>query len=287
MSSCTAGGEMKRWWVLGWLAMGCGHPVAPRSASSEPFLPYHFEARTTAGEVRVVPALQLHDPLSPELGSFLGAHLPYEQERLRRLRTTQLGRLSSEVGFALPSEVNGQLGERWHGQFRLSRYPIGVKRRLVEALRSGRGVDHALGEAAKSIGGDATLVTWMDRIDASPLTLTEWPGLVVETVSGPVMVDMQDEPYVVEAAIGMALVASDGEVVLRYHDTYETILSGARGPRVAGRDLAFLVAREVAAVWATDPRLYDVDSGLTAEPSPRNHKTRLSRQIPRELVPLR
>jgi hypothetical protein len=245
------------WGAAWWLASGCGHPVPP-----EPFLPFRFEARTTAGEVRVVPALRLHAPLTPVMGSALGSPVPYDQRHLRLLRTAQLGHLSEEVGIALPAEVNGQLGDRWRGQFHTGGYPWGVRRQLREALRSGREVDRALGEAAKAIGGDAALITWVDGVDASPLTLTEWPGLVVETAAGPIVVDAQDEPYVVRAQIGMALVAADGEVILRYHDTYETVLSGARGPSEAARDLAYLVAREVAHMWVVDPRLYEVDPGV-------------------------
>lgn len=271
---------MVRWW--GWLAIGCGHPLSPRPMG-EPFLPYHFEARTTAGEVRVVPALRLHDPLAPEIGSMLGPRLSDAQQRLRFVRAAQLNHLSAEVGLALPSEVNGQLGDRWMGQFRLVRYPLGVKRRLIDALRAGRDVDRVLGDAAQAIGGDASLVTWIDEVEAVPLTLLEWPGLVVETESGPVMVDAVDEPYVVKAAIGMALVAADGEVVLRYYDHYETVLSSTRGPKVAARELAFLVAREVSGVWVTDPRLYQVDSGLI---EPRTDAVIRTRKVSRSNSPL-
>ena len=100
---------MIRLWVPWCLAMiGCAHPV-----STDPFLPFQFEARPTGGEVRVVPALQLHDTVYPELGSFLGRTLPQGQVDVRILRAHELTELSSAVGRALPGEVNGQLGRSW------------------------------------------------------------------------------------------------------------------------------------------------------------------------------
>lgn len=227
----------------------------------EPFLPFAFEARPTSGEIRVMPALQLHDPVTPELGSFLGRALSEDQIRVRRQRAHQLDGLSEAVGLALPGEVNGELGERWGGQFCSHGYPLGARQRLADALRSRRGVDLALGAVARSIGGDAVLISWMDRLEAEPLTLNGMPGLVVETPAGPVVVDSSDEPYVVSARVGMALVAADGEVVVRYQDTYETVLSGARGLSTAGRDLAHALAQEVATVWAVDPRLMEGEPG--------------------------
>lgn len=233
------------------LLAGCVH------TPTEPYLPFAFEARPTAGEIRVVPAIQLHPPLTPDLGSFLGRRLSERQEALRVTRTHQLDALCDAVGLALPGEVNGELGEQWSGQFRAHPFPIGVRQRVADALRSGRGVDEALGDTARAIGGDAVLFSWMDELEAAPLTLRSLPGTVVETPAGPLVLDATDEPYVVTARVGMALVTSvDGEVVLRYLDTYDTVLSGSRGPGTAGRDLAHALAAEVAMVWAVDPRLW-------------------------------
>ncbi|MEQ1501658.1 MAG: hypothetical protein ABMB14_05480 [Myxococcota bacterium] len=232
------------------LAIGCAKPPPP-----EVYLPFSFEARPTSGEVRVVPALRLHDPVAADLRAYLGTQLPDSEQRLRIQRTHELTELSEAVGFALPGEVNGELGDTWPGQFRSSSYPMGSRQRVEEALRSRVGVDWALGEAARAIGGDAALISWMDELDAEPLTTRGLPGVVVDTAAGPVVVDSEDEPYLVSAQVGMALVAADGEVVVRYTDTYETVLSGSRGPAVAGRDLAHALAEEVALVWATDPRL--------------------------------
>lgn len=256
-------------WVVGAAlvaAAGCA-----RTPPQDPFLAFAFEARPTAGEVRVMPALRLHPPVPAELGSFVGRGLPDDQARVREHRARQLAELSSAVGYALPGEVNGELGALWAGEFRARGYPVGVRHRLTEALRSQRGVDEALAGAAQAIGGDAVLISWMDRLEAEPLTLNGMPGAVVDTPVGPVVVDSGDEPFFVSARIGMALVAGDGEVVVRYHDTYETVLSGSRGPLVAGRDLAHALAEEVAKVWATDPRLLEGEpASLVRAGNPRS-----------------
>jgi hypothetical protein len=249
--------------------LGCAHPVP-----LDPILPFRFEARPTGGEVRVVPALRLHDTVPPELGSFLGGALAQGQIDVRTTRTHELGELSSAVGRALPGEVNGALGRAWTGQFVTHPFPTASRQRVVDALRTGRDLDTALADAARAIGGDAALISWMDELEARPLTLSDLPGQLLETPAGPVVVDYPDEPYLVTARVGMALVAADGEVVVRYQDTYETVLSGSRGPSIAGRDLAYALAAEVAMIWAVDPRLLEGEPPLrpytaTSEPAPR------------------
>jgi hypothetical protein len=239
------------------LVLGACTHRGPGTAS-RPVLPFvTYEATQTFGEVRVVPALRLHGPLEPELGSFFGVALPAGPIATRITRTAQLEELTAEVGLALPGEVNGELGERWTGQFRSHRMPNTARQHLEEALRGQRDLELAFAGAAKAVGGDAVLFSWMDQLEASPLTLRDLPGEVVDTPAGPVVVDDADQPYLVTAQVGMALVATGGEVVIRYHDTYETVLSGARGPDVAGRDIAEMMAHEIAKVWFTDPRLED------------------------------
>lgn len=267
---------MIRLGIAGWLGVvGCAHPVGP-----DPFLPFSFEARPTGGEVRVVPALQLHAPVSPELGNYLARRLPEGQVDVRIHRAHQLAELSSAVGLALPGEVNGELGSSWSGQFLTHPFPAASRQRLEEALRTGREVDLALADAARAIGGDAVLISWMDELDAKPLSLFDLPGQVLETAAGPVLVDFPDEPYRVSARVGMALVTADGEVVVRYHDTYETVLSGARGPSVAGRDLAHALAAEVAMVWAVDPRLLEGEPPMHHPTTGRRVRSRPERTLP-------
>lgn len=232
--------------------LGCAHPV-----STDPLLPFRFEARPTGGEVRVVPALQLHDAVSPDFGSFFGTALAQGQIDVREVRAHELGELSSAVGRALPGEVNGQLGRTWTGQFLTHPFPPAARQRVADALRTGRDLDVALADAARAIGGDAALISWMDQLEATPMTLSDLPGELLDTPAGPVVVDYPDEPFLVTARVGMALVTADGEVVVRYQDTYQTVLSGTRGPQIAGRDLAHSLAAEVALIWSVDPRLLE------------------------------
>ena len=69
------------------------------------------------------------------------------------------------------------------------------------------------------------------------------------------LVDHADEPYVVWLVAGVALVAADGEVLIRYEDVYTTVLSHRVGEDRAATDLARLMAAEVTKVWATNLEL--------------------------------
>ena len=222
----------------------------------EPVLSWRFEARRTTGEVRVLPVITLHDEPALALDSFLGRGLSAEVEAQRRLRTEELGAVPEAIGLALPGAVNGVLGRTWEGQFRYSSWPLSARDRVEVALEANsRRLDAQLGRAARVAGGDAVLVTWVDALDARPLTAEGFAGDIVETTAGPVVVDHADEPYHVEVDVGMALVAADGEVVLRYHDAFEALLSSRMPPSHVGRVVAAELASEIGKVWATDPAL--------------------------------
>lgn len=222
-----------------------------------PHLPYAFEARPTSGEVRVVPVFSLYAPPSPVLATFLGPPLPDGADALRYRRTRELAGLAEDVGRVLPGEVNAELGEAWPGQFRNHPLAAGWRPRVEDALRGERDLDATLSGAARATGGDAVLFSWVDDLDVLPLSLLDLEGATLETQAGPVVIDDLDEPYLVEAAVGMALVTHDGEVVVRYRDTFNTVLSEARGPDTAARDLAHGLAEQVALMWADDPRLLE------------------------------
>lgn len=243
-------------WTLLVAAAGCAHRDAPAPG---PVLPFAFEARPTAGEIRVVEVIPLHPTPTVDLDDWLGPALPDARVRVRTERTGQLAALAGEVGRALPGEVNGALGDQWPGQFRGHRLPGAARHQLEDALRGGRALDPTLAAAARAVGGDAVLFSWVDLVQASPLSTLGPPGEILETDAGPALVDHADEAYLVSARVGLALVTADGEVVLRYQDTYEAVLSGAGGPRAAGRDLAQALAEEVARVWAVDPRLREAE----------------------------
>jgi len=219
--------------------------------------PWRFEARTTHGIVRVLPVITTVGPQQVQLDSFVGAGLPWAREWLRARRTVEIDRVPVELGTALPGAVNGQLGSDWDGQFLNGHYPVGTRSALRAALRGRSDVDEALANTARGVDGSAVLLTWVTELDATPLTASGFPGEIVYTDTGPVVLDFIEEPYLIEARIGMALVAHDGEVVLRYTDHFSTVLSARRDASDAARDLARALATEVEKVWAHDPRLED------------------------------
>ncbi len=130
-----------------------------------------------------------------------------------------------------------------------------------------------LAEAAAAVGGEATLFSWVTELRGDPLTLQGFPGETVETTVGPVVLDHQEEPFLVTAEIGMALVTWDGEVVVRYEDTYEAILSAESDAGDAGQELARALAQEVVLVWANDPRLWAGEPTHTTGSTPRQRKS--------------
>ncbi len=218
-------------------------------------LTWRFEARPTAGEVRVMPVLSLHDPPRVNLDTWLGTQIIYPEERRRRRRTEELAELPAAFGLALPGAVNAALGGTWDGQFRYREWPVGSAERLEVALQNPRRMEPALVHAARGVGGEAMLVTWVTGLKGEPLTAQGMPGEVLSTTVGLVVVDAGDEPYQVSMDVGMALVTRDGEVVLRYSDRFEAILSERLGTSYVGSQIAQALAAELAKVWATDPEL--------------------------------
>lgn len=235
---------------------GCGPKP---SATPLDRLPFAFEARGIWGEVRVIPALALHEPLDVNLDSYVGgAALPYHRRSIRELRTEQLQEVPAAVGLALPGEVNGLLGLKWPGQFHDHRIPPAALDRLRDAVRGERPDLHAsLSDAAHFAGGEASLFSWVLDLKGEPLSLRGFPGEVVQTQAGPVVLDHDDEPYLVEAQVGMALVTEDGDVLLRYQDTFHALLSREASPRDTGQQLARGLAEQVVMMWNTEPGVGD------------------------------
>ena len=235
--------------MLAVVLLGCGvHPV------SSSHLPWAAEARPTHN-VRVLPVLTVYDEPEVRLDGYVGAGVSWYREGIRRQRTSELNEISEAIGDSLPGAVHGEMRGCWDGNFRVGRYPVLTRDRLAGALKGRSDLDEALVDIAQSVGGEAVLFTWITELRGDPLSAEGLPGEIIETSVGPVVVDLYDEPYRVTAEVGMALVTSDGDVVVRYADTFEAILSGASRPAHTGRDLAKLLASEVAMVWPNDPRL--------------------------------
>lgn len=236
------------------LVSGCAHHVAAEGL----YQPWRFEAQEARGEVRVLPLLALHDDLPVELRSFVGRTVPWERERLRIARTTQVEAVPKALGERLPGAVNGLLAGRWEGQFHHAGWPVGSEARLKQVLTHPEqrdGLDTVLSELGRNGTADATLVTWVDAIHGDPVSLMGFPGETVSTAVGPVHVNHRDEPYVVTLDVGVALVTREGEVLIRYEDRYATLLSGRVDEELAATDLARRMAADVTKVWATEADL--------------------------------
>ncbi|MEZ4322975.1 MAG: hypothetical protein R3F61_36250 [Myxococcota bacterium] len=238
--------------------------------------PWRFEARTTHGVVRVLPVVVTTGRSDVDLDSYVGAGLPWMREWLRSRRTDEIDRIPHALGVALPGAVNGALGARWDGQFLQGSFAPTTRSALRSALRGKGDVDEALAATVRGLDGSAALITWVTELEGRPLTATGFPGDIVVTDSGPVVLDHIEEPYLIDAQVGMALVARDGEVVLRYTDRFSTVLSARRDSAAAAADLAAALAAEVQKVWACDPRLEDAAVS----------DSRDSRTVPRDSVEL-
>lgn len=212
--------------------------------------PWAAEASPPGDEVLVLPVLDRTRTIPVDYAESIGVRVPFEREDTRRRRTVELADVPRAFGWALPGEVGADLGDRWEGRFLVGRWPSGARGRLEQAL-GGSGLDVALSDLADS--RRPVLVTWVSALDGRPISGEALPGEVVDTEVGPVVSDLFSEPYRVEATLGAALIAPDGEVVVRVDDDFEAVLSDVSGPDQVGRALASALAEDVAKLWPVEP----------------------------------
>jgi hypothetical protein len=243
--------------MRGWVAaLGVSLGLSACTAPPRAELDWNVEARLTSGQVKVLPVMSWADEPVVRLDSYLDAGIGLAREERRRERTEELKRVPDAVALAVPGAVRAKVGDAWSTHLLPGRWPPGTRDRVAGALRrGGRDVDDVLGGVARNMDADAVLMTWVSSIEGAPLTSEALPGEIVRTSAGPVLVDFGDEAYRVKAAVGMAYVASDGEVVIRYADDFEAVLSKHRDPASVGRQVAMALADEVAKVWPVDERL--------------------------------
>jgi len=230
---------------------GCAH----RTAEPLDLIPFAFEARTSRGEIWVMPPLTVHAPVEMNEQHLLGAALPLRQRRIRAERTKELASLPEAIAEVLPGEVNARLGAHWRGQFRHHGAPPSQSHRLADAVSHRRPDLHAVLEGYAETFGRWVLLTWVTELEGEPLTRRALPGEVVQTASGSVVVDFEDDPHLVSVRMGTALLAPDGDVVLRYEDRFEAVLTGQTARHEAARQLAKSLADEIAIVWMTETSL--------------------------------
>lgn len=219
---------------------------------------FRFEGEPALGEIRVVPILHAYDAPPLRTDGYVVDGVIDARMVLREQRMDELSEVPDELATSLPGAIHARLDDAWRGHFKVGHLPMGSRSRIENALRRKDllELEDSLAWAARGVGGQATLFTWVTELSADPLTAEGFPGDRVDTPVGPVIVDVFEEPYRVRAELGMALVRADGLVVLRYTDRSASVLSPHRNASRVGRDLAIDLAGEVVKMWPDDPRLW-------------------------------
>jgi hypothetical protein len=232
--------------LLALAALGCG----PRNTDA---LSWRFEARASFGEIRVVPVVPAYVEPTLRVDGHVLDHVPWRREEVRLERMTELEQIPNAIGVSLPGALHTQIDGDWSGRFGVGKLSHSGRDKLAGTLRKQLDPDPILSDLARSVGGDAVMFVWVTELAGTPITAEAFPGDVVETTQGPVVVELMEEPYRVRAEVGMALVASDGEVVLRYTDEFESVLGARYAARRAGRHMAMALADEVIKMWPLEP----------------------------------
>jgi len=189
-------------------------------------------------DIRVAP-LVVVGPL-PELEQvgFLGEELEGTAAQLRSLRSGQIAAVTESFSDALPGALASALPAGWNGHFSDARIPASTRTQLAAGLDGRRSLASALRGAVDRLPGEVVLFQWISDIEAQPLGATTAPGTTLRAADRLVYVDEHTDPVLAEATVGLALVAADGEVFLRYEDRYSFVITGSNTSQRAGRDLA-------------------------------------------------
>lgn len=236
--------------------------AAPLLAQAGPGLPtslptheldWGWSPLDLGSDIRVAP-LVVVGPL-PELDptGFLGEELQGNAAELRSLRGDQVAAVTESFSDALPGALASALPDGWHGHLSDARVSAGTRTQLAAGLDGRRSLDAALQLAVDRVPGEVVLFRWISDIEAQPLGTTTAPGTTLRAADRLVYVDEHTDPVLAHATVGLALVAADGEVFLRYEDRYSFVITGTNTSLRAGRDLA--------------RRLVDDLQPLLAEPS--------------------
>lgn len=233
--------------------LGCSTAHGPATGS------FRFNGLEADGEIQVMPLVSAHAPLQVRLDDYVADGISLPRELIRRERTAQVQTVPAALGTALPGAIHARLDPSWRGSFRVARAPARAQDRLLTALRRDdpERLEATLIELARGAGGSATLFSWVSDLTATPVSTLDAPGATIDGPQGTLLVDLFEEPYLIDAEIGLALVTADGHVIVRYTDTASALLSPDRSPSRTGWALAESFASEICKVWPDDPGLYD------------------------------
>lgn len=231
------------------LASGCHAHLSPMDK-----LAWDIHPGMVTGEVLVAPVLVVAEAPTPDLTGIVGEKLDGWQAQGRIERTAHLAELPYAFHANVPGALYASLPEQWDGHFRDTRLTLPQTMALTAALKDPeRSPTPLMGEIAAASGAQAVLFTWVVETEGRPLTDEHLVGELVVHEGVPVVVDHDAEPYAVEALIGVALVAADGDVLFRYQDRYSGLLVGD-GPQDLGRDMARSLVDDITPYWL-DPNL--------------------------------
>jgi hypothetical protein len=229
--------------------------LLPRLPSGSLSIAWNWEPTLGAADIRVAPLLVLGEIPQMATKGYMGEELILGEEDLRLERNRQVLALPEAVALALPGEIGRLLPDAWSGHFRSGRLSSNAAARLEKALSRGESPEDVMKEVASSGEGEAVLFQWISDMHVTALCTEEAPRTTTEAAGRLVFVDDATEPVLIEATVGIALVTRSGDVVFRYDDTVETILSDATPLHAASRELARTVADEVRGVLLADEEI--------------------------------
>ncbi|MBN2800093.1 MAG: hypothetical protein JXX28_13190 [Deltaproteobacteria bacterium] len=188
-----------------------------------------------SGDIAVLPVVGPAQVPALDLDTWVGPELLGERRAQRALRTEQLAQIPGAVAVGLPGALTALASAPPH--FHDARWPPRLRgafsRHLFEDDRRDR-LLRRLGRATDA----TTLVAWVVRLDGLPLTAEGFPGDVLETASGPVVVDHGEEPYLVTLEGGFALIDRTGAVLCAGQGVANDLLGNRSGPPRIGRAVA-------------------------------------------------
>jgi len=196
-------------------------------------------------DIRVAPLMVVGPLPDLEPVGFLGEELHGHAAQLRSLRSTQVAAVADSFADALPGALASALPQDWHGHFSDARVKASTRTKLTAGLDGRSSLDNALQLAVDRLPGEVVMFRWIADIEAEPLGTTTAPGTTLRAADRLVYVDEHTDPVLAEATVGLALVAADGEVFLRYEDRYSFVITGSNTSSHAGRDLARRLVRDL------------------------------------------
>lgn len=230
-------------------ASGCHAHLSPMDKLS-----WDIHPGMVSGEILVAPVLVIAEAPTPDLTGIVGETLDGWQAEGRIKRATHMAELPYAFHANVPGALYASLPDQWDGHFRDTRISLPQTLALTSALKDPERSPTALmGEIAEASGAEAMLFTWVVEAEGRPLTDEHLVGELVVHEGVPVVVDHVAEPYAVDALIGVALVAADGDVLFRYEDRYRGLLVGD-GPEDLGREMARALVDDITPYWL-DPNL--------------------------------